>query len=52
MMEVQSLGSQFSNNSLELKREGNPKQYDLRKQVTAENEVQFRAALYLVAELS
>lgn len=49
MTEVQSLGSQFSSNSLEVK---NPKQSDLRKQVTAENEVQFPAAFYLVVELS
>lgn len=52
MTEVQSLGSQFSSNSLEVKKEENPKQSDLRKQVTAENEVQFPAAFYLVVELS
>lgn len=51
-MEVQSPGSQCSNNSLEVKREENPKQSDLRKQVAAENEVQFPVALCFVVELS
>lgn len=52
MMGVQSLVSQFSNNSLEVKRGENPKQSDLRKLVAAESEVQFHAALCLVVELS
>lgn len=52
MLKVQSPGSQRNNNSLEVKREENPKHSDLRKQVATEDEVRFPVALCLVVESS